>query len=129
MQPEENKWLVVREPLQSPAIDPHLEELNVVVRTTECLRHFVLSIEYWLSPNGRLRQWIKINVCVAAWLVIPAVILMPVISLVLYEVDGWLSMLLSIVLKVILLIAVVTVAMFAIKHFPSSSPGSSRKRK
>ena len=65
MQPEENKWLTVREPLQPPAIYPHLEELNAVVRSTECLRHLILSIEFWISPSGRLRQWMKLNISLA----------------------------------------------------------------
>ncbi len=73
-------------------------------RSAECLRHFVLSIEYWLSPNGRLRWWLKSNVLpVPLGSFIPAVVLMPVISLVLHEVDGWLSMLMSIVLKLMAL--------------------------
>ena len=50
MQPEENKRLVLRQPLPPPAIDPRLEELNAVVRSTESLRHFVLSVEFWISP-------------------------------------------------------------------------------
>ena len=131
MQPEENKWLVLPQPqaVQRPRIDPKLEELNAVVRSTECLRHFVLSVEWWISPGGQLRQWMKLNVCLAAFLVIPAVLLMPIISLVLHEVDNWLSMLLSITRKVILLSILVSVAILARKHFPSSSKGSSRRRK
>ena len=129
MQPQENKWLALREPLPPPAINSELEMLGAISRSTECLRHFVLSTEYWLSPNGRLRQWVKVNVFVAAFLLIPAAFLMPVISLILHEVDGWLSLLLSIALKVILLTALVSVVVLVIKHFPSSSPGSSRRRK
>ena len=136
MQPQENKWLALREPLPPPAINPELEMLSAIPRSAECLRHFVLSIEYWISPNGRLRQWVKLNVLVASWLVVPAVVLMPVISLVLHEVDGWLSALVSIVLKAMLLSALVTVAVLAIGHithrhkqFPSSSQGPSQRRK
>ncbi len=129
MQAQENKWLAWCEPLQPPAISAELETLSTIPRSAECLRHFVLSIEYWLSPNGRLRWWLKSNVCVAAWLVIPAVVLMPVISLVLHEVDGWLSMLMSIILKLMALSIFVTMAVLATKHFPSSSKGSSRRRK
>ena len=73
MQPVENNRLALREPLPPPAIDPRLEELSAVVRSTECLRHFVLSIEYWISPNGRSRHWIKLNICLAVFLFIPAV--------------------------------------------------------
>ena len=133
MQAEENKWLVVRQPLQPPAIDPHLEELNAVVRSTECLRHFILSIEFWISPRGQLRQWMKLNVCLAAFLLIPAVVLMPIISLVLHEVDGWLSTLTRIAWKLIVLSILVSVVVCVLKHrqkhFPSSSPRSSGRRK
>ena len=132
MQPEENKWLVVHQPLQPPAIDPHLEELNAVVRSTECLRHFVLSIEFWISPGGQLRQWVRLNVCVAAFLLIPAVVLMPIIGLVLHEVDGCLAMLARIAWKLILLSILIFVAVCVFKHrqkqFRSSSKGSSNTR-
>ena len=118
MQPEENKWLVLpqSQAIQPPTINPRLEELNAVVRSTECLRHFVLSMEYWLSPSGRLRCWLKINLCVCAWLFIPAIFLMPVVSLVLHEVDGWLSMLLSIIWKLILLSTLISVVVYVIQH-------------
>lgn len=131
MQPEENKWLVLpqSQAIQRPTIDPRLEELNAVVRSTECLRHFVLSIEYWLSPTGRLRQWMKLNICLAAFLFIPAIVMMPIIGLILGEVDGCLAMLAKIVLKLILLSILITVAALAINHFPSSSSSSSRRRK
>ena len=131
MQPEENKWLVLPQPqaVQRPTIDPHLEELNAVVRSTECLRHFALSVEFWISPSGRLRQWMKLNLCLAAFLLIPAVVLMPIIGLVLHEVDGWLSMLVIIFLKLIGLSILGFVAVQVTKHFPSSSKGSSRRRK
>ena len=133
MRTPQNKWLALREPLQPPAIDPRLEELNPVVRSTECLRHFVLSTEYWLSPDGRLRWWIKLNVCLATFTLIPAVILMPIISLVLHEVDEWLFLLLSIAWKLILLSTLISVVVFVLKHrhkhFPSSSPRSSGRRK
>ena len=129
MQPQENKWLALREPLPPPAIDGELETLPVIQRSTECLRHFILSTEHWISPHGRLRWWLKINLCLWAWLFIPAVVLMPVISLVLHEVDGWLSALLSIAWKLVVLGILSTVAIVAIKRFPSSSKGSSRRRK
>ena len=129
MQPEENKWLVVRQPLPPPTIAPDLEELNAVVRSTECLRFFVLSVEHSLFPNGYLRWWLKTNCCLGALLFIPAIFLMPAISLVLWQVDGCLAMLARIVLKLIVLSILISVAVLAIKHFPSSSKGSSRRRK
>ena len=129
MRPEENKWLTVAQPLQAPAIDPRLEELNAVVRSTECLRHFVLSVEFWISPTGRLRHWLKINFRLAAFLIVPAVVLMPVIGLVLHEVDGCLAMLARIAWKLILLSVLVFVIVMVTKHFPSSSRGSSNPRR
>ena len=127
MQMPESKSLVLREPIHPPAINPNLETLSVLPRSVECLRHFVLSTEYWLSPSGHLRWWLKINFGLAAFLIIPAVFLMPIIGLVLHEVDGWLTLLLSIVGKLILLGVLVTTLVFAIKHF-SLSKGSPNTR-
>ncbi len=129
MQPQENKWLTVTQPLQPPAINPQLETLGALTRSTLCLQHFLLGIEYWLSPNGRLRWWLKINGCLCAWLFIPAIVLMPIVSLVLHEVDGMVTVVTNIVLKLFVLSILISVAVLAIKHFPSSSQGSSRRRK
>lgn len=126
MQPRQDKSLVL---LQTPGIDPNLEEFSPIPRSAECLRHFILSTEYWLSPRGRLRWWFKINLCLWAWLLIPAIFLMPVVSVILHELDASLSVLVSIVLKLILLSVLISVAMLVIKHFPSSSSRSSGRRK
>ena len=118
MQPQENRWLLIlqTQAIQRPTIDPQLEDLTPVVRSTECLRHFVLSTEHWLSPNGRLRWWLKINLLLSIGLFIPVVLLMPVIGLVLHEVDGWLSMLLSIAWKLIVLSVLASVVVCVIKY-------------
>jgi hypothetical protein len=129
MQPQENKWLAVPQAIPPPEIRPDLEDVTAIVRSTECLRHFVLSTEFWMSPGGRLRHWLKINLCLGVCLLIPAALLMPVISLILHEVDGMVTVVTSIVLKLMLLTALVSVVVLAIKQFPSSSQSSSRRRK
>ena len=91
MQPEENKWLALPQAIHPPAIDPHLEELTAIPRATECLRHFVLSTEYWLSRMVGCVGGSKTNVALSI-AVHPAIVLMPIIGLALHEVDGWLSM-------------------------------------
>ena len=64
-----------------------------------CSEHRILDQPKWTIPT-----WIKLNVILAAFLlVIPAVILMPVVSLVLHEVDGVVTIVTDIVLKLILL--------------------------
>ena len=75
----------------------------------------------------------KLNISLAAFLFIPSAFVMPVVSLFLHEVDGWLSMLVGIAWKLILLSTIISVVVCVLKHrqkhFPSSSKGSSRRRK
>ena len=62
------------------------EDLNHLERTAECFRHTVLSFESWISPEGNIRAWLRINCLVFAWLVIPAVLILPVVKFILWQI-------------------------------------------
>ena len=66
-------------------------------------RYTVLSIEWWLSPNGTLREWCKLNGKVGSALLIPAVLVVPLVSFLLWQLATWLGYLLAIAGKLIVL--------------------------
>ena len=66
---------------------------NWLQRTTDSWLHFILWLDQQLSPKGHLRQWVLQNARLGAWLLMPAIIVMPIIGLILWQMDGWLSML------------------------------------
>jgi len=58
-------------------------------RSAEVIRYSILSVEYWLSPLGRLREWFRLNSTLSMWLLIPSVLVLPLITWILYLVAGW----------------------------------------
>ncbi|QQL43738.1 hypothetical protein [Sulfuriroseicoccus oceanibius] len=76
-------------PVGKPAIDRDLPELSWPERTVEVLVYSVLSFEYWLSPGGLLREWIRLNVAVGVVLMVCAVILVPSLTAVLKGAVEW----------------------------------------
>lgn len=48
-----------------------------------------------MSPNGQVREWFRHNGRAATILAIPAVILMPVVGLILYQLVSWTAMLVT----------------------------------
>ena len=90
------------ESIKPPKVDPDLAELTPVTRSVEVIRYSILSWEFWLSPNGRLREWLKLNGRIASVLVIPAVLVMPIVTLIIWQVAKWMGWLVSIAGHIVL---------------------------
>ena len=60
-------------------------EMNHLQRVVECFRYNILSFESWMSPDGKLRRWLRMNCLVFTWLIIPAVTVMPVVNFILWQ--------------------------------------------
>ena len=69
----------------------------------------LLRWEHWASPTGDIREWLRHNTRVGAWL------LMPAIGLILWQVDGWLSMLMTIFGHLIVLPVLILMTFVVIK--------------
>ncbi len=91
------------EPIDPPKVDPNLPQLTTLQRATEALRYSLLSVEWWLSPNGKLREWLKINGKIGSVLVIPAVLVVPLITFILWQVTKWIGYLVNITANLIVL--------------------------
>lgn len=46
-------------PIDPPKPDPQVEHLTGPQRSAEVMRYSILSLEFWLSPLGRLREWAR----------------------------------------------------------------------
>ena len=102
-------------PICKPLVNTQLDGLNSLQRITEAFRYTILSTEHWLSPEGQIREWLRRNLLLCAWLLIPAICVMPAVGLVLWQLTGWLSMLTSIAAKLIMLPILILVAFVVIK--------------
>lgn len=84
------------QPIDPPSVDPGIDGLDPLQRSAEAIRYSVLSIEFWISPNGQVREWLKHNSHLAAWLAIPAFLILPIITFMLVQVGGWIATLVGI---------------------------------
>ena len=92
------QWLRFWEPrqLEEPQVDPDLRHLNQIQRSAEVLRYSILRTEYWISPRGTLREWLRLNVAVAIVLGIPSLLIVPVVTYLINEFVTWSDLLMKI---------------------------------
>ncbi len=88
--------------------------MNGPQRSAEVIRYSILSVEYWLSPLGRLREWVRLNSKLSMVLLIPGILVLPLVSWIVYLIAGWAAMLVAlagnlIVLPIAVLIVLVCV--------------------
>lgn len=80
------------EPLQPPIIDSDLPALSPVERSAEVLRYTCCNIEYWLSPGGALREWLKFNLRIALAIAVPSLLVIPIITFTLGQFKTWVDL-------------------------------------
>ena len=91
-------------PICKPLVNTQLDGLNSLQRITEAFRYVLLSFEHWISRGGHVREWLRRNLLLCTWLIVPAIFVMPVVGFILWQLSGWFSMLTGIVGKLILLL-------------------------
>ena len=101
-------------PISPPRVDPELQHLDGLTRSAESIKFSILSIEFWISPNGRVREWLRHNTHLAAYLFIPAILVVPLITFLLWQLVKWVTMLTSIaghliILPILALVAAVVI--------------------
>lgn len=82
--------------IEPPTVDPQLKELDGAQRAGEVVRYSILSLEWWLSPNGTLREWLKLNGKLSSVLLIPAVLIAPLVTFIVWQVSLWMGWLVGI---------------------------------
>jgi hypothetical protein len=90
-------------PVKEPQVDPDLPKLSGLARAAEALRYAVLRTEHWLCPGGKLREWARLNGKLSALLAIPALLVLPLITFVLWQIATWVGLLFGIVGRLIVL--------------------------
>jgi len=76
-------------PMDSPVVDPDLHRLSWIERSAEVLRHSLQSLEYWASPNGWLREWLRFNTKACLVLAVPSLMVIPLVSFTLGQFNEW----------------------------------------
>ena len=101
--------------LSPPTVDPALTELHPVVRSAEVLRYSLAKFEYWISPGGHVREVLRLSSLLAALLGIPALIVMPLVTLLLTQVLCGLNLLVKIVINLACIAAALVVGSAMLK--------------
>ena len=106
MQNETNKPVVWQpKPIERPRIDRSFLKLTPIERSAEVLRYSLLKAEHWLSPNGRLREWLRLNILAALIIGIPALIVVPIVTYLLGQFATWTVFLVKVARNLVLFIA------------------------
>jgi len=79
--------------IDPPIVDQELPNLGGVQRSAESLRYITLKTEHWLSPNGRLREWVRHHMLLSAILAVPAFLVLPIVGFILWQILQWVIML------------------------------------
>ena len=99
----------------SPMVNTSWRHLNGLQRSANAWLWFFLRLERYISPDGKLREWLRRDARMSAWLLIPAMLVMPIVGLILWQLTGWLTMLTSIAGKLIVLPILILVAYLVIR--------------
>ena len=91
------------EPLQPPAINSQLPQHHPLTRSAESILYSILSLEFWLSPEGQVREWVRHNGRLALVLTIPVFLVLPIITFGLWQLVSFLSAISSIAGKLIII--------------------------
>ena len=100
--------------VEPPTVDPEIGNLSPIQRSAESIRYSVLSAEFWLSPDGQVREWLRHNGKLALLIGIPVFLILPIVTFALWQVACWLGMLVSIAGHLILFPILALVALLAI---------------
>ena len=63
--------------------------MHPLTRVGEVIRYAVLRTEFWLSPRGTMREWLRFNLKLALLLGMPALLLTPFITMLLTSAVEW----------------------------------------
>ena len=62
-------------------------------RSAEVFRYGFNRLEYWLSPKGWLREWVRFNIRLALLLAVPSFLVVPLVTYMLGQLSIWSAML------------------------------------
>lgn len=97
-------------PIDKPAVHRSLPHLPWPQRVGGVLTYSMARMEYWISPSGILREWLRLVVKISLYLAIPAFLLVPIITLLLMEAVSFTEAISQIAVNVLRTLAAIFVA-------------------
>ncbi|MDF1713797.1 MAG: hypothetical protein P1U90_16290 [Akkermansiaceae bacterium] len=106
--------LVQPRPVERPIVDEGFLRLPAWKRSVASIVYCVRKFEHWLSPQGWLRQWLRINVLAAVLIGTSALLLGPVVTALLVSLFDWTNISVNIVVKIMSMVAILPPVLLAI---------------
>jgi hypothetical protein len=99
--------------LEIPRVSEDFQALDPIARGGEVIRYSILRTEYWISPNGIMREWVRWNLAVGLALAIPSVVIVPVVTLLMGVFVTWSGLIIQIAKNLLLfpLLAIVIIGL------------------
>lgn len=94
-----------------PKVDPELTEMCGIERSAEVTRYSILSLEWWLSKEGTLREWLRLHSKLGCFLLIPALLILPVGGFICWQIARCIGSLVNIATNLILFPLAVLIAL------------------
>jgi hypothetical protein len=83
------RWVWNPEPIEPPTVDPELPKMPWPERCAEAIRYAFLRAEHWLSRQGVLREWLRLNLWVGVALLAAALLVVPPVTILLTGAAVW----------------------------------------
>lgn len=89
------RWKSSATPLTPPLVDRVLGRQGHLARSATVLHHTLHRFEFWLSPNGLLREWCRRCLLLAMFLAVPLLCFSPLVAVFLEHLITWSAALLQ----------------------------------
>jgi hypothetical protein len=115
-----------------PDLDPDTDKLPPIPRVAKILKYRLLQLEYWVSPNGALRTWLKFCIRLCLVIAIGAFLIVPVLALALHGIAAMVTVLVGIawhILELVLLVIGILIAVYVLRAFFTHRSNRSHNRR
>jgi hypothetical protein len=107
--------------LSKPQVDSDFDSLPAAPRVAECVRYSFFLVEYWLSPNGGIRECTKMSLsfCVLFFLIwLPLIAATTLIASVILQIENITLSVYHILLNTLFAVLISIVIYTIIRHLP-----------
>ncbi len=91
-----SRWKLSASPLTPPQVDCSLARHGHLARSSYVLHHTLHRFEFWLSPEGHLREWCRRCLLLALFIAVPLLSFSPLVAMFLEHLTTWSAALLQI---------------------------------
>jgi hypothetical protein len=116
-------------PLEKPTVHEDLPHMSHVERSAEALRYQMLRLEFALSPDGGMREWLKLVLRMAIVAGAPCLLIVPIVTYFLSGFAAWTSFLRAAAINLVVTVAALIALVLLLMIFASILGAAVRRRR